>query len=451
MQNQLLTPRWTPIKYHPVQAAFWAALHDPNLRQVVAAAGRGSGKTELAKRWLVSQLGNVPKPWARPRYFFAGPTLKQTKRIAWRDLLDLIPDEWIDGGKYGRDVSHTDMIVRTVFGSELHVVGLDKPHRIEGDQWDDGVIDESSDVRPKAHDVSILPALTWRGGKCARIGVPKRQGVGVREFKAVFRRGIGGHDPAIRSFTWPSRDIVPAAALEEARRTLDPKDFREQFEASWETAGGRAFHAFDRERNVRPCEYHADRPLIVGCDFNVNPMAWGIGHKYDDHMEWIDEIWLRDTNTPEAAGVLADRYSTHRGGIIIYGDASGDSRKTSATSGSDYKLIADHPGLKRLGIKFRVPRSNPGIKNRLAACNAMLCNAAGERRMFMSPTCEHLIDDLEARAFKDGSNELDDSGDIGHISDAIGYTIVSAFPIRLKVPGNMGVVAQKGSPLWVNR
>ena len=394
----------------------------------------------------------MPKPWSDPRYFFACPTLKQAKRIAWQDLLDLIPDNWIEGGKHGRNVSLTNMVIRTAFGSELHVVGLDKPHRIEGGQWDSGVIDESSDIRPRAYDVSILPALTWRSGKCARIGVPKRQGVGAREYKAIFQRGISGEDTSVAAFTWPSRDIVPQDALEEARRTLDPKDYREQFEASWESAGGRAFHAFDRERNVRPCKYDPNRPLILGCDFNVDPMAWAIGHKYDDRMEWIDELWRRDTNTQEAAGVLADRYADHRGGIIVYGDASGSSRKTSATSGSDYKLIADHPKLKQLGLKFRIPRSNPGIKNRLAACNAMFCNAAGEYRMFVAPTCEHLIDDLEARAFKQGTGELDDSSwDIGHITDAMGYVVQAAFPIRIKLPGKTGVVAQKGSPLWVPR
>jgi len=426
-------------------------LHDPALRQVIAAAGRGSGKTELTKRWIVEQLGNVPKPWHDPRYFFACPTLKQAKRVAWRDLLDLIPDNWIEGGKYGRGVSHTDMIVRTIFGSELHIVGLDKPHRIEGGQWDDGILDESSDIKPKAYDISILPSLTWRNGKCARIGVPKRQGVGVKEFKAIFRKGVGDDDPAIRSFTWPSRDIVPRAALDEARRILDPKDFREQFEASWETAGGRAFYAFDRDRNVRPCEYDPGRPLIVGCDFNVDPMAWVVGHKYENHMEWIDELWLRDTNTQAAAGVLADRYNAHRGGIILFGDATGDSRRTSATSGSDYKLIGDHPKLKQLGLKIRIPRSNPGIKNRLAACNAMFCNAAGEHRMFVAPTCIQLIDDLEARTFKTGSTELADSGDIGHITDAMGYAVHKLFPIRIKLSGKTGVVAQKGSPLWVTR
>jgi hypothetical protein len=137
--------------------------------------------------------------------------------------------------------------------------------------------------------------------------------------------------------------------------------------------------------------------------------------------------------------------------VYVYGDATGGARKTSATAGSDYKLIADHPKLKRLGVKLKVPRANPPIVDRLAACNSMLCNAVGLRRMFISPSCTNLIADLQDRYYKPGSRDLGDKGDLGHVTDAMGYAVHRLFPIKLKTEGKMGVVAQKGSPLWVPR
>jgi hypothetical protein len=74
------------MRYHPVQAA----LERCNARFVGIQAGRGSGKTELSKRRLVRWLP-VPKPWRDPRYFFCAPTHEQAKRLAWNDILALIP------------------------------------------------------------------------------------------------------------------------------------------------------------------------------------------------------------------------------------------------------------------------------------------------------------------------------------------------------------------------
>ncbi len=439
----LLTPRWTPLRPHAPQSRLWRC----KKRFVCVVAGRGSGKTEEAKRKLVVSLADAPKPWPDPRYFFGGPTRDQARRIAWQDLLDLIPDEWIEGGKNGSNVRWSDLEIHTIFGSTLKVIGLKEAARSEGVQYDGGVIDESSDVAPGAFRLSILPALTWRRGWCWRIGVPKRRGLGAAEFKTAYMKGLDGTDPDCASFWWPSRDIVPAQALAEAQRNLDAKDFREQFEASWESAGGQVFHAFDKNENVRPCEYHSDKPLYVGCDFNVDPMAWTIGHAYDNRMEWIDELWLRDTNTVDTLGVLARRYANHRGGFTFMGDATGRARKTSAAT-SDYLQIANDNRIGIMGRKIRFPKANPSIDDRLSACNAMFCNAAGERRMYVAPTCVHLIHDIESRGYKEGSRDLADSGDLGHITDAMGYVVHQLFPIRLALDGKAGVVARKGSPAW---
>jgi hypothetical protein len=129
-------------------------------------AGRRSGKTELAKRKLVRKaLEGTKHPDAR--FFAAAPTRDQAKRIYWQDLKALVPAELLDGKP-----SETDLIIRLVNQSELHIVGLDKPERIEGSPWDGGVLDEYANVRPEAWSAHIRPALADRGGWCDMIGVP---------------------------------------------------------------------------------------------------------------------------------------------------------------------------------------------------------------------------------------------------------------------------------------
>ena len=425
---------WPQLKYHPVQHKLWVC----DKRFCYVPCGRQSGKTELALRRLIRYL-SVKKPWNDPRYFYGGPTFAQAKRTAWNRLLNLIPENWIAPG----GISKSELSIKTIFGSELFVTGLDKPQRIEGGIYDGGIIDENSDIKPCTFDLSILPALTWRSGWCWFIGVPKRFGVGAVEYRDRYEQAARGELPDSAAFTWPSEGVVPPELLEYARKTMDVRDYEEQFLASWLSASGGIFHAFDREYNVRPCAYDTNLPLVVGSDFNVNPMSWVIGHIKGDVLEIFDEIWLRNTNTPESLGVLLSRYGKHKGGFQMYGDASARARKTSAYM-TDYAHLCNDVRLKALGRTMHYINSNPPVADRFASTNARICNGAGQRNVFIDSHCKHLIHDLEVRSYKPGTREADDSGDIGHPTDALGYILHRRWPLTLVLPTSNEVIIRTG-------
>ncbi len=431
----MLTPAWTQLRPHAIQKALWQC---PK-RFVAVPAGRGSGKTELAKRRLVRFLP-VKKPWHDPRYFYGAPTEAQAVMIAWNHFLALIPRKWI------ARVDKSNHSIMTIFGSELRIAGMDKPQRIEGPQWDGGVLDESCDLKPKTFDLTVLPMLLHRNGWCWRIGVPKRQGPSAQEFRKFYEQAISGGVENAAGFNWPSWDILPPEVIEEARSRMDIKDFREQLGAKFETAGGQLFHAFDKERNVRPCAYRPELPIIVGSDFNVDPMSWTIGHVIDqERIEWFDEIFIRNTNTMRTLNVLWERYSSHKNGFEFYGDATGRARHTCASE-SDYKQILDDDRFITAGRTVHYPNSPPSRRDRFAACNALFCNAAGERRMYVSPNCEHLIDDLESRYCPPGESLPKDSGDLGHLTDGMGYAVYHLFPIRVRTkPADSPVIITRGA------
>ena len=349
--NLALTPAWTPLTYHPIQ---WDVWQQP-IRFKAIPAGRGSGKTELAKRKLVASLMCDPiAPMGDVRkYLYGAPTLPQAKQTAWDDLLKLIPKAWI--GDPDSDVSRTDYTIRTRFDSLLRVVGLDRPERVEGVQWNGGVLDESCDLKPGTFDRNLLPALSWRNGWCWRIGVPKRTGASAREYREFFEAARAGMHPDAMGYTWPSSDIVPRETLDYARATLDPKDYAEQFDAMFQTAGGSVYYCYDDALSVKRCAYNPQLPLVVGSDFNVDPMAWAIGQRRGaKDMEWIDEIWLRDATTPQALDVLWAKYGSHRGGFQFYGDAAGKARKTSASM-TDYAHIMNDKRFQSAGRIVRYP------------------------------------------------------------------------------------------------
>lgn len=383
----------------------------------------------------------IAKPWPDPRYFYAADTVGHAKEIAWEALLALVPRQWLRGKPHE---SKDYLEIRTIWNSSLRLLGMAAPQRIEGQQWDGGVIDESADIPPGVFDRSVVPALSWRNGWCWRIGVPKRHGVGAAEFRRFHESAVAGRIADAMGYTWPSRDIVPAETIEWARQNLSLADYREQFEASFETAGGAAFDTFDEALNVRRVSYVPDRAIVVGCDFNVDPMCWVIGHRWDWGLEWFDELFLRNATTRSALDTLWTRYQRHGGGWEFCCDASGASRSTAAQV-SDIGQILNDQRFRSAGLTLAYPRptprgtfeANPAVKDRFAACNALFCNAEGSRRMFVDPNCRHLIDDLKLRPVDHEKPNPD--GDIGHITDALGYCVWRFFPFLF----NQAVTIQK--------
>lgn len=440
-----ITPAWYPLRPHAIQSALWRT----QARFVGIKAGRGSGKTTIGLRRLVRFLPVQRGHQFVHRYAYLGPTREQAKKVAWETLKSLVPPTWLDGRP-----SESHLVIKIairyatgIHRAELHVIGMDKPQRFEGKQWDGVFEDEASDQRPNIH-LSIRPALSERAGWWWKGGVPKRQGVGARQFNKFYERGVSG-DKGYASFTWPSSDILTSDEVEQAKQDLDEKDYAEQYDAESVSASGAAFHAFGKDSHVRQCIYDPTRAIYVGSDFNVSPMAWCLAHKTPDGLglEVFDEIWLTDTNTQATLDVLWDRYGeTHKGGWFFHGDATAQGRRTAASS-SDYAQIKND---QRFKGRVLYPKDQPGVKDRLSSCNALLRNAAGVVRCWIDPRCENLIADLEHRAL-DETGYPKDAGKSGtkegHMSDGWGYLVHWYWPttrIRQTVAPKIGVYQGDG-------
>lgn len=429
-----LPQAWYPLRYHPTQAKLWSFLQNRTKKYISAVAGRGSGKTEIARRFIVQQLA-YKKPWPDPLFAYCLPTYPQAKKVAWYPLIQLIPPQWI--AKDG--INKTESTITTIFGSKLYIVGMDKPYRIEGLQFDDIVLDESSDQRPGTFSKTVVPMLTHRNGRCIRIGVPKKSGVGRVDFKLFFENGLPTVDgvynhPTQASFWWPSEDILTPQQIEEAKGQLDEQEYNEQFRGQWIDSGGTIYYSFSKGNNLADVSYSPGETIIVGCDFNVNPMCWILSHFKDGKLFIFDEIFLRDTNTPAALDHLHKTYgivhAQNNGDFVFCGDASAHSRKTSATR-TDYLIIKNDIRFGNKKVFF--PQKNPQTRDRYACVNAALCNAESVTRILISTRCKHLINDLMAMSYKEGTTEPEDytGTDIGHTSDALGYVVFKYMPIKL--------------------
>ena len=115
---------WNPLRFHRDQQAFFRdAFVKP---KVLAAAGRRSGKTVLARRKL-ALLSMLKNPyWSDPRALILSPSVLQTKRVWFEPMQRLLP-AWAKA-----DVSVTDMRIITTTGCELLFGSIENIARYEG-------------------------------------------------------------------------------------------------------------------------------------------------------------------------------------------------------------------------------------------------------------------------------------------------------------------------------
>jgi hypothetical protein len=459
----ILTPAWTILKPHKEQSRLW----NSQARFKVVPAGRRSGKTELAKRYIVTRAlnpynKNIPRPskFIDPKYFVSAPTWQQAKRIYWDSLLRLIPD-WAFNPNRRRGVSNSELVIRLKSGAEIYVLGLDKPERIEGSPWDGGILDEYGNMHERVLPMHVRPALADRGGFLWSIGVPEGRNHYYDLYQEASTRGsedrAAGKTPEWDSFTWLSSEILPPEEIEAAKRDLDPLTYAQEYEAAFVSFTGICYYQFSRMYHCAELKYDPTKPINICFDFNVAPGVACISQEmelpgqFEDYIGddgeihqrqvpgtgWIGEVFIpRNSNTPMVAKKVMKDWKDHRGKIFVYGDATGGAGGTTAVEGSDWDLVkrtfrVNEDWDKR--VFYRVPRTNPRERARVNAMNSRMRSSSGIIRMMVDSTkCPYLIRDLEGvRLVEGGDGSIDKRHDekLTHISDAAGYYVAYEFPV----------------------
>lgn len=157
---------------------------------------------------------------------------------------------------------------------------------------------------------------------------------------------------------------------------------------------GTVYSSFDRLRNHSDLTVNDARTLHIGMDFNVMNMS-AIVHiiKNGDPVAVKEHLGIRDT--PAMVELLQAEYPDKQ--MIIYPDASGQNTSSKSASVSDLSILTD------AGFSLEVENSNPFIKDRVNAMNAMFCNAAGVRRYLVNiEQCPLYTESLEQQSYDDG-------------------------------------------------
>ncbi len=237
-----------------------------------------------ARLAIRSAIGTENEIW------YGAPTFIQAKRVMWARLKKSIPSRWLSGSP-----NETSCTMRLRSGHMIRVVGLDTFENLRGSGlWFFGG-DEWADCRPEAWSEVIRPMLSTSRGHALFIGTPK----GFDHFRDAYLLGQPGGDPAYKSFLFTTLDggNVPPDEVVAAQQQLDPRTFRQEYGASFESYAGRVIYAFSRAENVRQSAHDTSRPLHIGMDFNINPMSATVWQEDGETTRQIDEIILPTSNT----------------------------------------------------------------------------------------------------------------------------------------------------------
>ncbi len=423
LQRQL--DRWYGLKDIPEQVRLITEEH----RFKVVPAGRRSGKTERAKRHLAKQA----MKHSGELYFAAAPTRDQVKKIWWDDLKAMTLSS-----AHPKRPSESELKIFMPNGTEIHLIGLDKPERIEGTPWTGGVIDEIADVKAHAWEAHILPALNTVSPErpdyrawCWLIGVPD----GLNHYYDLYQYALTSGDPEWGAYHWKSAEILPADVIESAKRVMSAKQYKQEFEASFETATGRIYEDYGKanytDERIQPHEQ-----LLWMHDQNFTPLSSAIGVRRGDDLYLLDEIVLESAISRQSALEFVERFKGHQNKhVLIYGDPAGRAGEKHGHA-SDYTDIEDV--LRTNGWKYtrKVKKSAPAIKDRQNAVRARICTADNERHLFVNPTTAKWCDKgLATVQLQKGSTfQEDQTNQYQHITTAIGYMVEAEWPVSGKVP-----------------
>lgn len=229
-------------------------IHKSKSRFRIATCGRRFGKTYLAINELVKQAlthSNWMTWWVAPTY--------NQSRIAYR-----IITANFDGVILNKRESPS-MEIQWLNGSITQFKSSERGDTLRGEGVHFLVVDEAQDVRDEDWYASLRPTISDKPGSALIIGTPKRIG---HWFHTMFTRGRDPNWPDYESFNLKTSDnpIIAPEEIEEARRSLPERIFRQEYLAEFVEGESAVFRGIQKCVKGSFQEPEAGRRYRIGWD-----------------------------------------------------------------------------------------------------------------------------------------------------------------------------------------
>jgi predicted phage terminase large subunit-like protein len=196
-------------------------------KRKVVCAGRRWGKTELAAWVLITEALKSE----RLDCAYVCPTFAMGKQIIWDKLKTL-------GKDVIKDAHENTATITLINGRKIYVKGSDRPDTLRGVGYAYIVLDETADMKPETWELALQPTLADCDGGVLFIGTPK----GKNWFYDLYLNGENEPDDwDTWSFKTIDNPFLSREVVEKSRNTMSSFAFRQEFEATFESAGSGLF------------------------------------------------------------------------------------------------------------------------------------------------------------------------------------------------------------------
>lgn len=385
---------------------------------VAMVSGFGAGKTNTLVLKMLEQKFRYP---SIDLGYFA-PTYPLVRDILYPRISDILGES---GHRFR--IHRTEHVIYIAGHGRIICRTMDAPERIVGFEIGHAFIDEFDTLKTEAaldvwRKVMARVRQKFPDGARNRILVATTP-EGFRATYQLFAREARPGYELITASTHSNAANLPEGYIESLRMRYPPQLIEAYLDGRFvNMASGAVYPDFDRHRNHSDAQLREQEAVHVGMDFNVHRMVAAISVIRDQRPITVQELTgVRDT--PAMAQMLLQRFQQRGHPVTVYPDASGAAHRSVNAAESDLSI------LRQAGLTVRVGSSNPAVRDRVNAVNALILNDAGERRwQINTERCPVLTTALEQQAY-DERGEPDKSSGHNHAVDAVGYFLCQRWPI----------------------
>ena len=365
---------------------------------VLFCGGVGSGKTFSGALWVIMMALKYPNC----RGLITANTHSQLRKATLAELFSICD---MLGVKYKYLVNQNRLFIHN---SEILCYTMENPDNLAGPTVGYWWADEAAFYKRLAWDKGMARVRDKKGPCNVRVTTTPN---GFNWLYEHFVENPADYKQVIYSRTLDNSDNLPDTYVKQLKEQYDTKMAAQELDGQFVNMNsGQVYYSFDRNKHVKEVDLRPNDLLMVGLDFNVHPLCGVYIAKRGSMIYIVDELYLENSNTFEAAKEIIKSYP-HRY-MQIVADETGNRRRTSSNQ-------TDHEIIRRAGldlVKFR----NPGVKDRYNNVNRLF----DKNYIKIHPSCKNLIKDLE-QLTHDNDDDM-----LSHISDALGYACWKISPLE---------------------
>lgn len=291
--------------------------------------------------------------------------------------------------------------IKLITGGQIDFWSMEDPNNGRGFSYHRAIVDECEKARhfKDAWELVIRATLTDYEGDAWFMSTPK---FGQTYFKEIsnnkYKKGFEDWNSWVK--TSYDNPYLSAKEIDAARSQLDDLTFRCEYLAEDVDIVGKPFaYAFSEEKHVGKCEFNSGMEVLLGFDFNVDPIVCVAAQLYDDRIEYIKDFTLANSNTYELCDAIRAWFPNAL--FVVTGDATGRNRSALAQGNiNHYDIIRKK--LLLVDTQIKAPSVNPHVADRRVLLNSVLQNF---KVVFDAENCKNTIRDMKYV-------EVDDYGDI---------------------------------------